>query len=107
VRPNLTLFDGVAEWWHVAHGPVEPVIEAEDADFISAAARALPVEPWDETTWKNWTSALKDETGRKGKTLFMPLRLALTGLRHGPELANLLPLLGRERALARLAGQKA
>jgi len=107
VRPNLTLFDGVAEWWHVAHGPVEPVIEGEDADFIEAAATALPAEPWDETTWKAWTGALKEETGRKGKGLFMPLRLALTGLRHGPELANLLPLLGRERALARLGGQKA
>ena len=107
VRPNLTLFDGVAEWWHVAHGPVEPVIATEDAEFIAASAAALPAEPWDETTWKTWTSALKEETGRKGKTLFMPLRLALTGLHHGPELANLLPLLGRERALARLGGQKA
>lgn len=107
VRPNLTLFDGVAEWWHVAHGPVEPVVGAEDAEFIAASAAALPAEPWDETTWKAWTSALKEETGRKGKTLFMPLRLALTGLHHGPELANLLPLLGRERALARLGGKKA
>lgn len=107
VRPNLTLFDGVAEWWHVAHGPVEPVVDAEDAEFIAASAAALPAEPWDETTWKAWTSALKEETGRKGKTLFLPLRLALTGLHHGPELANLLPLLGRERALARLGGQKA
>jgi glutamyl-tRNA synthetase len=107
VRPNLTLFDGVAEWWHVAHGPVEPVIEADDRDFIAASAAALPPEPWDETTWKSWTGALKEETGRKGKTLFMPLRLALTGLRHGPELANLLPLLGRERAMARLGGEKA
>lgn len=107
VRPNLTLFDGVAEWWHVAHGPVEPVIEAEDAGFIAAAAEALPPEPWDDATWGSWTGKLKEETGRKGKSLFMPLRLALTGLRHGPELANLLPLLGRERALARLGGQKA
>lgn len=107
VRPNLTLFDGVAEWWHVAHGPVEPVIEGEDADFIAAAAEALPAEPWDETTWKSWTGALKESTGRKGKGLFMPLRLALTGLRHGPELANLLPLVGRARALARLGGEKA
>jgi len=107
VRPNLTLFDGVAAWWHVAHGPVEPVIEPEDVEFIAAAAAALPAEPWDENTWRTWTGGLKSETGRKGKTLFMPLRLALTGLHHGPELANLLPLLGRERALARLTGHKA
>ena len=62
----------------------------------------LPAEPWDGTTWKTWTEAVKAATGRKGKALFMPLRLALTGLDHGPELAQLLPLIGRERALERL-----
>ncbi|MGK2740124.1 glutamate--tRNA ligase [Tepidicaulis sp. LMO-SS28] len=105
VRPNLTLFDGAAEWWHVIEGPVEPVIEPEDADFIAEALAALPGEPWDGSTWKSWTDTLKSSTGRKGKGLFMPLRLALTGLRHGPELANLLPLIGPERAKARLSGK--
>jgi len=105
VRPNLTLFDGAAEWWHVIEGPVEPVIEPEDADFVAEALAALPGEPWDGSTWKSWTDTLKSSTGRKGKALFMPLRLALTGLRHGPELANLLPLIGPERAKARLSGK--
>lgn len=105
VRPNLTLFDGAAEWWHVIEGPVEPVIESEDAGFIEEALAALPPEPWDAGTWKTWTDGLKAATGRKGKGLFMPLRLALTGLRHGPELANLLPLIGAERAKARLSGK--
>ena len=50
---------------------------------------------------------MKAATGAKGKALFMPLRLALTGLDHGPELAALLPLIGRERALARLSGETA
>lgn len=105
VRPNLTLFDGAAEWWHVIEGPVEPVIEPEDADFVAEALAALPGAPWDGGTWKSWTDVLKSATGRKGKALFMPLRLALTGLRHGPELANLLPLIGPERAKARLSGK--
>ena len=74
------------------------------AEFAAAAAATLPPEPWDEATWGLWTDAVKQTTGRKGKALFMPLRLALTGLTHGPELKNLLPLIGRDRAKARLTG---
>ena len=103
VRANLSRLDDIAEWWHVAREPIQPVVE--DAGFAAAAASLLPPEPWDETTWGAWTSAVKNATGRKGKALFMPLRQALTGLDHGPELKNLLPLIGRERASARLAGQ--
>lgn len=61
----------------------------------------LPEEPWTATVWKDWTARVKDASGRKGKALFLPLRLALTGLVSGPELADLLPLLGREGTLAR------
>jgi glutamyl-tRNA synthetase len=103
VRANLSRLDDIAEWWHVAREPIQPVIE--DAEFAAAAASLLPPEPWDDTTWGAWTNAVKAATGRKGKALFMPLRQALTGLDHGPELKNLLPLIGRERASARLAGQ--
>ena len=103
VRPNLSRLDDIAEWWHVAREPIQPVIE--DPDFAAAASSLLPPEPWDDTTWGAWTNAVKTATGRKGKALFMPLRQALTGLDHGPELKNLLPLIGRERASARLAGQ--
>ncbi|GEO35960.1 glutamate--tRNA ligase 1 [Skermanella aerolata] len=103
VRANLSRLDDIAEWWHVAREPIQPVIE--DAEFAAAAASLLPAEPWDDTTWSAWTGAVKTATGRKGKALFMPLRQALTGLDHGPELKNLLPLIGRERAGARLAGQ--
>jgi glutamyl-tRNA synthetase len=105
VRGNLTKVQDAVEWAKVVRGPVTPVIE--DKAFIEAATGVLPEAPWDATTWKAWTEAVKAATGLKGKALFMPLRLALTGLDHGPELAALLPLIGPERAKARLAGQAA
>jgi glutamyl-tRNA synthetase len=103
IRPNLAKLEDAAEWWRILHGDVKPVVD--DRDFCGRAAALLPPEPWDEATFKNWADAVKAETGAKGKTLFMPLRLALTGMEHGPELRVLLPMLGRERALARLTGK--
>ncbi|GEO13500.1 glutamate--tRNA ligase [Microvirga aerophila] len=105
VRGNLTKVVDAAQWAQVVNGPVTPVIE--DRAFIDTAIQALPPAPWDAATWKAWTEAVKQATGLKGKALFLPLRLALTGLDHGPELAALLPLIGPERARARLAGQAA
>jgi glutamyl-tRNA synthetase len=81
---------------------VAPVIA--DTGFTAKAATLLPPEPWDDKTWSNWTKAVGAETGRKGKELFMPLRQALTAREHGPELKSLLPIIGRERAAARLSG---
>jgi glutamyl-tRNA synthetase len=103
VRPNLTKLSDAAEWWRILHGDVTPVVE--DTEFCARAADLLPPEPWDETTFKTWTDAVKEATGTRGKALFMPLRLALTGTDHGPELRVLLPMLDRERARARLAGK--
>ncbi|MFM8747094.1 MAG: glutamate--tRNA ligase [Aestuariivirga sp.] len=103
VRGNIAKLADAETWRLVIDGPVAPVIAAEDRDFIAAAKELLPPEPWDGSTWKTWTEAVKSATGRKGKPLFMPLRLALTGLSHGPELAQLLPLIGRDRAAARLS----
>ena len=71
----------------------EPVIGDEDADFITQAMALLPEGPFDDSTWSNWTSAVKEATGRKGKGLFMPLRLALIGQPRGPEMADLMPLM--------------
>lgn len=105
VRGNLAKLDEAAQWWRVVQGPIEPVIA--DAGFVATAAGLLPAEPFDATTWKSWTQAVSAATGAKGKVLFMPLRQALTGLDHGPELAALLPLIGREKALKRLAGESA
>lgn len=104
-RANIEKLDDTVEWLTIVNGPVSPVIE--DADFIAKAAALLPSGEWDATTWKAWTTAVKEETGTKGKQLFMPLRQAVTGLNHGPEMGTLLPLIGAERVKARLAGQKA
>jgi glutamyl-tRNA synthetase len=102
VRTNLTKVSEAAAWWQVVRGPVTPVIE--DKAFAAKAASMLPPAPWDQATWKSWTDAVKETTGAKGRALFMPLRLALTGLDHGPELAALLPLIGSDKAKARLSG---
>lgn len=105
VRPNLQKVADVKEWWSVAKGPVNPVIS--DAAFIAEAATLLPPAPWTRNTWNEWVNAVKTKTGRKGKELFMPLRQALTGMDHGPELADLLVLIGPEKAKARLGQKKA
>ena len=103
VRPNLEILADFKDWWTVAKGPVHSVIAAEDKDFIVKAATLLPDGEFSRDTWNAWLTAIKANTDRKGKTLFMPLRKALTGMEHGPELDGLLPLIGRARALERLA----
>lgn len=105
IRGNIARWSDSLMWWRVVDGPVEPVIE--DHGFLGEAAALLPDGPYDAGTWRAWTGAVKERTGRKGRGLFMPLRLALTGLDHGPELAALLPLIGPERARARLSGEAA
>ena len=102
VRANLSRFDDVLDWWRVVEGEIAPV--REDEALLSAALDLLPKEPWDASTWSQWTGAVKTLTGRKGRALFHPLRLALTGAETGPELAVLLPLIGQAKAAARLAG---
>lgn len=102
IRGNISRLADADYWWRVCSGSVDALVDPEDTDFIAAAAASLPDGPWDGTTWSAWTSALKSETGRKGKQLFMPLRKALTGKERGPELAELLPLIGRDRVLERL-----
>jgi glutamyl-tRNA synthetase len=105
VRGNLTRLDDALEWWAVVQGKIEPIVD--DRAFLNIAAESLPPEPWSAATWGDWTMRLKQETGRKGRQLFHPLRLALTGRESGPELAALLPLIGRARASARLSARAA
>jgi glutamyl-tRNA synthetase len=105
VKTNVTKLADAADLWTLVAGPVTPVIE--DATLAATAASLLPPEPWDETTWSGWTKAVSDAAGLKGRALFHPLRLALTGRENGPELKKLLPLIGRAKALARLAGDVA
>ncbi len=100
VRGNLDKFSDVVIWWQVVSGEI--VAGKENPDFLNRAAEFLPADPWNETTWGNWTKQVKDATGVKGRDLFHPLRLALTGKDRGPELSVLLPLIGRDKALRRL-----
>ncbi len=105
IRPNLETVAGAADWWRIVTGPIDaPEVEEGDRDFLATAHRILTDAPFDADIWRTLTGALKNETGRKGKTLFLPLRRALTGLDHGPDMAQLLPLIGRDQALTRLAG---
>ena len=104
VRDNLSTVAEAAEWWQVCTAPTEPVIEA--AAVTDAAADLLPDEVSAEI-WQGWTKAVAAATGAKGRGLFMPLRLALTGRRKGPEIAPLLAFIGRDRILARLRGETA
>ncbi len=104
IRPNLSRITDAKEWWSVAKGPITPIIE--DEDFINDALSLLPDTPWDENTWMTWANAVKEKTGRKGKQLFMPLRQAITGMEHGPELALLLILIGPEKVKERLQNHK-
>jgi glutamyl-tRNA synthetase, bacterial family len=104
VRQNLQKFSDVADLAKIVQGPITPVIE--DPAFAAAALEVLP-DSIGPTTWSEWTQAVKERTGAKGKGLFMPLRLALTGQSHGPEMAAIVPLIGRERIAARLKGETA
>jgi glutamyl-tRNA synthetase len=104
-RGNLEKFADIGLWQTICRAEIAPVVP--DGGFAAKAAELLPNEPWDSETWKTWTQSVQKTTGKKGKELFMPLRLALTGLDHGPELKVLLPLIGRDRALRRLRGERA
>jgi glutamyl-tRNA synthetase len=102
VRGNLDLLNEARGWWDVVAGTIVPPLIEGERDYLRTALDLLPREPWDEAVWTVWTGALKAATGRKGRALFLPLRLALTGEDHGPELRDLLPLMGRARTAGRL-----
>ena len=103
VRKNAKKVKDAGEWWPIATSQKarDAALEGEDLEFARAAFDDLPAGEINQETWKIWTDALKAQTGRKGRGLFMPLRIALTGRAWGPELADLLPLMGREEILAR------
>jgi len=96
---NIDVLGDLDRWWTLCRDGAEPVIADEDADFVREALALLPARPWGPDSWSQWTNAVKAATGRKGKGLFMPLRRALTGMDHGPEMAALMPLLQVVRAL--------
>jgi glutamyl-tRNA synthetase len=100
IRPNISKLSDIKEWWQIYHKPEKAT--GIDGELLSIAAEHLPKEITD-ITWKEWTKAIASHSGKKGKELFTPLRLALTGKNNGPELKNLLPLLSREEIMARLS----
>ena len=91
--PNLDRLSDVRDWMAVISDGAEPVIDPEDIEFVSAALQHLPERPWTGATWDAWTTQVKSASGRKGRKLFMPLRKALTGRAHGPDMGSLMPLL--------------
>ena len=104
IRPNLTTVSEAADWFDVLTGDLTAAPAPEDAEFLAAAAQIAGEIEWSADPWHALTAALKEGTGRKGRALFMPLRRALTGREQGPDMAKLLPLIGKGRAVGRLKG---
>jgi glutamyl-tRNA synthetase len=102
IRDHLDLFTEARGWWDVVAGTIVPPVIDGEGDFLCAALDLLPAEPWNGGLWEAWTASLSERTGRTGEALVEPLRLALTGEDHGPDLSALLPLMGRVRAALRL-----
>ena len=97
-RGNITVLADLDGWWALFRDGAEPLIAPEDTEFVALAVALLPEAPFGPETWGTWTAAVKEATGRKGKGLFMPLRKALTGQEHGPEMADVMQLLQVIRA---------
>jgi glutamyl-tRNA synthetase len=103
VRGSLDLLREARGWWDVVAGTIVPPVIEGARDLLLTARSLLPPEPWDNAVWTTWIAALERATERTGEALLTPLRLALTGEDTGPDLADLLPLIGRPRAASRLA----
>jgi glutamyl-tRNA synthetase len=104
IRPNLMTIAEAADWVAVFDGPfAPPPVAAEDRAVLDAAAAAAPGIDWGADPWHTLTGAVKDATGAKGRALFLPLRRALTGRDHGPDMAELLPLIAHDQAVSRLS----
>ena len=103
VKGNIQNLEELELWWNIIYGNIEPIYN--DENFINTAVETLPDGNFDKNTWTNWTSILMKETGRKGKELYNPIRLCLTGQNKGPEMATLIFLMGREKVLERLSNK--
>jgi glutamyl-tRNA synthetase len=98
-KGNITILDDLGAWWALFRDGAAPLVADEDREFVAQALEMLPAQPWTKATWGEWTAAVKEATGRKGKGLFMPLRRALTGRDTGPEMADVMPLLAKRPAV--------
>jgi len=98
-KGNITVLDDLDGWWALIRDGAVPLVDEADREFVAQAFALLPAAPWTVETWGQWTGAVKAATGRKGKELFRPLRRAMTGMDAGPEMADLMPLLGKAPSL--------
>lgn len=98
-KGNITVLGDLEGWWALFRDGAAPLVADEDREFVAQALAMLPAQPWTKETWGQWTAAVKEATGRKGKGLFMPLRKAMTGRENGPEMADVLPLLAKAPTL--------
>ena len=98
-KANITILDDLEKWWVLFRDGATPLVADEDREFVKTAFDMLPPQPWTQATWGEWTTAVKEATGRKGGALFRPLRRAVTGLDAGPEMADVLPLLQKRPSL--------
>ena len=103
IRGNIALLKNVKDWLDICFGTIDSIIENQD--FLDSALEALPKDQFNEKTWSTWTQKLSQITGKKGKELYMPLRLCLTGQNKGPEMADLILMMGRDKVIKRLSNQ--
>ena len=101
IRGNIEILDDVKIWMNVCFGNIQT--KNIDSDLLSLALKLLPHDQFNENTWSIWTNLLKIESGKKGKDLYKPLRLCLTGQDNGPEMANLISIMGRDKVTERLS----
>ncbi|HUX79659.1 MAG TPA: glutamate--tRNA ligase, partial [Alphaproteobacteria bacterium] len=104
-QKNIVKFHDIKDWWTICYGHM--TFKEENISLLEIAEHFLPPEPWEESTFKTWMHEVKEETGLKGKDLFMPIRRALTGQDHGPELKDLILLMGRPKVVNRLQTARA
>ena len=100
VKNNIDFFSDICHWWEVVNS--EEVYITEHKDYLKIAAELLPEEPYNINTWADWTNKIYEKTSKRGKDLYMPLRLALTGKEKGPELKYLIPLLKKDKILKKI-----
>ena len=100
IKGNIDDLSNLELWWNIIYGTIEPI--HNDESFINTALESLPEGRFDKNTWASWTNTLTKETGRKGKELFNPIRMCLTGQNNGPEMATLVWLMGRDKVIERL-----
>ena len=105
MKANISVLEDALLWKNILEHPLDPVLD--NPGLTQKAAELLPLSPLTPETWSLWTKTIQNETGVKGKKLFLPLRLALTGQSHGPDMAQLLPLIGYDKTLRRLQGKTA